>query len=116
MKILTALLVLGLLAGCSSPNDQSAGRTEASIAETTQTAVPPSTTVASATGVVESVDAEAKTVTIAHGPVAALEWPAMTMTFQAPNVDLTAVEEGDEVSFDITSSGTDTTITSITRR
>lgn len=114
MKTSTFLLVLGLLAGCSSPDDQSAARTEASNSEASETAAPPSATVASATGVVEAVDADAQTVTIAHGPVAALEWPAMTMTFQAPNVDLTTIEQGDEVSFEITSSGTDTSITSIT--
>ena len=105
MKILTLVFVLGLMAGCSSPNDQPASQSAT-----------PSATVASATGVVQAVDVEAKTVTIAHGPVAALEWPAMTMTFQAPNVDLTTVEQGDDVSFEITSSGPDTLITSIERQ
>jgi Cu(I)/Ag(I) efflux system protein CusF len=32
-------------------------------------------------GTVKEVDATAGTVTIAHGPVADLKWPAMTMTF-----------------------------------
>lgn len=114
MKTPALLLVLGLFAGCSAPNDQSADRTEVSNSEAAGATVPPSAIVASASGVVEAVDAEAKTVTIAHGPVAALEWPAMTMTFQAPDVDLTAIEQGDEVSFEITASGTDTSITSIT--
>ena len=39
--------------------------------------------VAFASGKVEAVDATAGTVTIAHGPVDALKWPAMTMTFKA---------------------------------
>lgn len=38
-------------------------------------------TVHEATGVVKSVDAAAGKVTLAHGPVKTLDWPAMTMTF-----------------------------------
>jgi Cu(I)/Ag(I) efflux system protein CusF len=34
-----------------------------------------------ATGVVKAVDQAKGTVTIAHGPVQSLNWPAMTMTF-----------------------------------
>jgi len=34
-----------------------------------------------ATGVVKAVDATKGTVTLAHGPVKSLNWPAMTMTF-----------------------------------
>src|SRR3546814_14458105 len=77
---------------------------------------PATTTTASATGTVQSVDASAGTVTIDHGPVDALRWPAMTMTFQAPDVELGAIEKGDQVSFEFTSTGMDGTITSITEQ
>ena len=36
---------------------------------------------ASAFGIVESIDAGAGKITLAHGPVDALGWPAMTMGF-----------------------------------
>ena len=36
---------------------------------------------ASGVGVVKSVDAKAGTVVIQHDPIAALKWPAMTMSF-----------------------------------
>ncbi len=39
----------------------------------------------SANGVVDSVDAKSSTVTLSHGPVASLKWPAMTMDFKAAN-------------------------------
>ena len=39
------------------------------------------TTTHSATGVVKAVDQTKGTVTLAHGPVKTLNWPAMTMTF-----------------------------------
>src|SRR3546814_1881067 len=66
---------------------------------------PATSPTASATGTVHSVDASAGTVTIDHGPVDALRWPAMTMTFQAPDVELGAIEKGDQVSFEFTSTG-----------
>ncbi len=42
-------------------------------------------------GVVKAVDAAAGTVTIAHDPIPALKWPAMTMKF---TVESAAVLEG----------------------
>ena len=43
-----------------------------------------------AEGKVESVDAKAGTVSIQHGPVASLKWPAMTMEFKLANASLAA--------------------------
>ena len=74
-----------------------------------------STTV-SASGVVESVDTDDKTITIAHGPVEALKWPAMTMTFLAPDADLASIKQGDHVDFEFTSTGMKATITKIARQ
>ena len=128
MKILTThtvttLVALGLLVGCSSEtNDQNPATPEAAAPATGADGMdgmqrdPATTTTASATGTVQSVDASAGTVTIDHGPVDALRWPAMTMTFQAPDVELGAIEKGDQVSFEFTSTGMDGTITSITEQ
>jgi len=41
-----------------------------------------------AEGTVDSVDAKAGTVTLEHGPVASLKWPAMTMEFKVANDSL----------------------------
>ena len=70
---------------------------------------------ASATGVVQSIDTAAQTLTISHDPVQALGWPAMTMTFQARGVDLSTIKSGDKVAFEFTSSGMDGSIVSIRR-
>jgi Cu/Ag efflux protein CusF len=43
-----------------------------------------------ADGTVKSVDAKAGTVSIAHGPVATLNWPGMTMDFKPANGALVA--------------------------
>ena len=122
MKIATVLLPLVLLAGCSAPDSTTPtpAATPAPAAPAPAATAPavesPAIATASASGVVESVDAAAKTVTIAHGAVESLKWPAMTMTFQAPDIDLGTIKQGDKVSFEFTAVGMDGTITSLTRQ
>ena len=70
---------------------------------------------ASATGTITAIDPVAKSITIDHGPVPALEWPAMTMTFQAGTVDLGRFNVGDPVAFEFSASGMTATITTLTR-
>jgi Cu(I)/Ag(I) efflux system membrane fusion protein len=54
-----------------------------------------------AVGTVDSVDAKAGTVSISHGPVASLKWPAMTMEFKTANASLLqALKPGVKVSFE----------------
>jgi Cu(I)/Ag(I) efflux system protein CusF len=51
-------------------------------------------------GVVRAINAQAGTVTVDHGPIAALNWPAMTMAFpvQSPAL-LNGVSVGSRVHF-----------------
>ncbi|MGH8077769.1 MAG: copper-binding protein [Lysobacter sp.] len=121
MKKFYLLLVLAALAGCSSPsNDDAAPPTPASPVTASDAvvspAVAPAPAAVEARGVVEAVDVAARTVTITHGPVAALKWPAMTMTFKAPTVDIGGLKQGDQVAFTFTSTGMDGTLTAITRQ
>ena len=54
-----------------------------------------------AEGTVDSVDAKAGTISLSHGPVASLKWPAMTMEFKAANASLLpALKPGAKVSFE----------------
>src|SRR5690606_32837621 len=49
-------------------------------------------------GKIEMLDAES--VTLSHGPISSLEWPAMTMSFALPQGSpLQGVEIGDDVRF-----------------
>ena len=50
-------------------------------------------------GKVTSVDAKAGKITLHHGPVAALGWPAMTMTFKAAPQLLQGIKAGQTVTF-----------------
>jgi Cu/Ag efflux protein CusF len=57
-----------------------------------------------AAGVVKAVDAKAGTVTIAHQPIKAIGWPAMTMPFKvASPALLDKVAVGSKVQFTLVS-------------
>lgn len=65
-------------------------------------------------GVVKAVDPNAGSVTIQHGPIAALKWPAMTMTFKASNPALLQnVSAGQSVRFKLMQMGGEVTLTAI---
>lgn len=65
-------------------------------------------------GTVSKVDAEKSTVTIAHGPVESMNWPAMSMTFKVKDKKmLDKVKEGEKVDFSFVQSGKDYTITQV---
>ena len=54
-----------------------------------------------ATGTVESIDAAAGSLSLAHGPVPTLKWPAMTMEFKAANTALLkGLRPGQAVGFE----------------
>ncbi len=51
-------------------------------------------------GTLNAIDAAKRQLNITHGPIAALDWPGMTMDFGvAPGVDLTALKAGSKISF-----------------
>ena len=59
-----------------------------------------------AQGKVEAVDAKAGTVSIAHGPVASLKWPGMTMEFTAANAAiLKQLQPGAAIAFEFVERG-----------
>jgi Cu(I)/Ag(I) efflux system protein CusF len=69
------------------------------------------------TGVITAIDQKAGKVTIKHGPIPAIGWPAMTMTFQAtPPTLLNGVHVGQSIAFGVRSSGMDALVTSIHSR
>ena len=65
-------------------------------------------------GTVTAVDAE--TITIDHGPIPEVNWPAMTMSFTADEAARRAVTEGDAVTFEFRKTDSGGEITSITNR
>ena len=125
MKMLVpATIMFALLTACSSPSGDSSAPVATQSSTPATTPEPAATmpmpeapekaaTTASASGTIEAVDAAAKTVTIAHGPVEALKWPAMTMGFKATPEQIASVQAGQKVQFEFESQGMDATITQI---
>lgn len=67
-----------------------------------------------ATGVVKSVDRGKSSVTIAHGPVPGLNWPAMTMPFAVKDKALfDKLPAGGKIEFEFAQQGKDYVITSV---
>jgi Cu(I)/Ag(I) efflux system protein CusF len=67
-----------------------------------------------ATGVITALDLKAGTVTIQHGPIPGVGWPAMTMTFKAaPRSLLKGLKVDDHVRFSLRVKGQDNTVTAI---
>jgi Cu(I)/Ag(I) efflux system protein CusF len=57
---------------------------------------------AHATGTVNGVDPQKRTINLSHGPISALGWPAMTMDFPvSPAVDINHIKPGSRVDFSL---------------
>lgn len=68
-------------------------------------------------GVVKAVDARAGTVTLQHGPIPAVGWPAMTMAFKATSpAVMQAAKPGQTVLFGVRVTGTKAEVTSIQQK
>jgi Cu(I)/Ag(I) efflux system protein CusF len=68
---------------------------------------------AKASGTVKAIDTEKSSVTLAHGAVPALQWPAMTMSFKATPEQLAELKVGDQVVFEFRAEGMQASILSI---
>lgn len=67
-----------------------------------------------ANGVVKAVDTAKGSVSIAHGPVATLKWPPMTMSFTAQDGKLLeSLKPGAKIEFEFVQQGSRYVITSI---
>lgn len=117
MKALGLMLSIAVLASCSrTDHPEAAQPLPESGAASKTTEMSQKAITALANGTIESVDISAKKVTITHGPIASVNWPAMTMTFDAPNVDLGSVKVGDHVVFELAVNGMHGQVTKIERR
>ena len=71
-------------------------------------------TTADATGTITALNAANHKITFDHGPIPAIDWPAMKMEFAVvPSVDLAKLKTGDKVNFTLSGSGGTYTVQSI---
>ena len=101
------------LAGC----DQKAQAPEAAASADAigEMAMPAETKMARGTGTVTAVDADAGKVTLSHGPIAELQWPAMEMGFAVEQDMLSGIAIGDDVVFDLRWDGKAAEITQMSK-
>ncbi len=71
---------------------------------------------AKGTGTVTAIDPASSKITLAHEPIPAVKWPAMTMGFTAKPELLAGIAVGDKVDFDLTVTGNAGEVTSIRKR
>ena len=67
-------------------------------------------------GKITALDAAGGKITIAHGAIAAVGWPAMTMGFKVDPKLLGGISVGDHVDFALSLKGNDGTVTTIVRK
>ena len=71
-------------------------------------------TTANATGTITALNPANHKITCDHGPIPAIDWPAMKMEFAvASSVDLAKLKTGDKVNFTLSGSGNTYTVQSI---
>ncbi len=65
------------------------------------------------TGVIKALDLQAGSVTLQHGPIPAVSWPAMTMTFKAKPALLKGLKVGQTIDFDCDVMGMSAEVTAV---
>lgn len=125
MKRFTLILTIAalgtVLAGCGEKTAESAASAEqaAPAAAPGAGGMAPSMDMSGAmmargAGTVTAIDKTAGTITLDHGPIAEVKWPAMEMEFKAtPASLLDTVKVGDKVSFELKMAGGTGEVTAI---
>lgn len=120
---LATLGLVALLAGCGEKAATNA-TAPANTAESTSNmsggmgnmAMPAASKSGKGTGTVTAIDKTAGKITLSHGPIPDVGWPAMTMTFTAKPELLNGVAVDDKVAFDVTVTGNAGEVTAITKQ
>lgn len=111
MKLGGAFALSLLLVACGEKQNAGIENREGSDANLTASQ---SSEVYSGTGAVTAITGDQ--VTIAHGPIEGIGWPAMTMTFAAEPGDLAGLKTGDQVTFAFRQQDGKSIISSISKR
>lgn len=104
--VLIALIALPFgLSGCDKKPEApkaEASKAAASTDTMSNMAMPAGSKMGKGSGTVTAVDATAGKITLDHGAIPAVGWPAMKMGFSAKPDVLNGVAVGDKVDFDVT--------------
>ncbi|KTE16852.1 copper-binding protein [Sphingopyxis sp. H115] len=108
------LALSAALTGCGKQGEAPKAEEKAAMADDAGTkAMPNETKHGAGTATVTAVDSTKGQVTLDHGAIAELEWPAMTMGFAAKPELLKGIKVGDKVAFELDWDGKAGTITKL---
>lgn len=110
---LTVMLALGGLSA-APVIAQTMGDMKAMPGMTGMTHSAPAAKTGQGTGVITAIDTKANTLTIRHGAIPSVSWPAMTMTFKAsPPTLLHGLTVGQTIGFDVRTQGMAAEVTAV---
>ena len=111
----SGLALVATLAACQKKAEPSSPASQASDMPGTMADMPMPSAMKHglAAGTVTAIDAAKGKITLDHGPMSGLSWPAMTMGFTATAEQLAGIKVGDQVDFEIDWDGRAGTITTI---
>ena len=117
---MTAFAALSIaLSGCDKNPEApkaDAPKVAASTDAMSNMAMPEGSKMGKGSGTVTAVDATAGKITLDHGAIPAVDWPAMKMGFSATPDLLKGVAVGDKVDFDLTVTGSAGEVTAIKKQ
>ena len=113
--LIMALTVLPLaVSACDKPADTPKAEEPADAMG--NMAMPTNGKMAQGSGTVTAIDLAAGKITLEHGAIPAVDWPAMTMGFSAKPDLLKDIAIGDKVDFDLTVTGNAGEVTAIKKQ
>ena len=119
---LAAIAALSLAVAACGKSSTAPDPTEGAAAASTANATPEASGEAQTAklgkgaGTVTAIDAASGTITLDHGPIPELGWPAMKMTFNAAPGVTGATAVGDRVEFDVRLTGMDGEVTALRKQ
>ena len=115
--IASSLALLTLLGACKKEPEAVQPTETAAAASSDMASMPMSaeTKHGATTGTVTAIDPAKGTITLDHGAITTLGWPAMTMGFAIKPNQQAGIKVGDQVNFEIDWDGKAGTITKITK-
>ncbi|WCP15679.1 hypothetical protein sphantq_04163 [Sphingobium sp. AntQ-1] len=124
LYLAAALATAVLLSACGKKADapiaaetnQAAPAAAATSGDMGNMAMPAETKMGKGTGTVTAIDKATGKITLSHGPIPEVGWPAMTMGFTAKPELLNGVAVGDKVAFDLTLRGNAGEVTAIRKQ
>ncbi len=112
----SSLALAATLAGCNQqPEAAKPGETSGDASTMSDMAMPAEMKHGKGVGTVTAIDPAKGTVTLDHGAITELKWPAMEMGFSAKPEVLAYIKVGDKVDFEIDWDGKAGTVTRMTK-